>query len=295
LVVASTIQSVRVGVRDDNRSTYTDVQNSQWNNVGGLRYTTATETFRLTEEEMSGGRGDGAGHPLDALLGGYADRDCVTAAARVWGLAEQARYAVVVQHPADWGAPPLVEAELPARVAGVRLMWRVHAGCAVGVAVLGNVPVTVVAGALPARPGRRVGVSLAVDSLTDVGRARRLADLAARTVTDGKSVACLEERLPAALLTARPDLARELCTRVLAPVLALGRVSRDLLLDTLTAWLVAGGSTHRAAGALFCHRNTVLNRMRHLERLTNRSLSVPADLIELGLALEAFYLCAAHS
>jgi hypothetical protein len=294
-MVASTIQGVRVGVRDDNRSTHNHVQNSQWNNVVGLHYTIPPETLWPTKEEMPGARGDGAGHPLDALLGGYADRDCVTAAARVWGLAEQARYAVVVQRPADWGAPPLVEAELPANVAGVRLVWRLHAGCAVGVAALGEVPVTVVAEALPTRSGRRVGVSLVVDSLTDLGRARRLADLAARTVTDGKSVACLEERLPAALLTARPDLARELCTRVLAPVLALGRVSRDLLLDTLAAWLIAGGSTHRAAMALFCHRNTVLYRMRRLERLTNRSLSVPADLIELGLALEAFYLRAAHS
>jgi DNA-binding PucR family transcriptional regulator len=96
--------------------------------------------------------------------------------------------------------------------------------------------------------------------------------------------------LPAALLTARPDLAKELCTRVLAPVLALDRVSRDLLLDTLAAWLEAGGSAHQAAAALFCHRNTVLNRIRRLERLTRRSLAVPEDLVELALALEAFHL-----
>jgi DNA-binding PucR family transcriptional regulator len=103
-------------------------------------------------------------------------------------------------------------------------------------------------------------------------------------------VACLEERLPAALLTARPDLARELSTRVLGPVLNLDKVSRDLLLDTLAAWLAADGSALRAASSLYCHRNTVLNRMRRLERLTRRSLSAPNDLVELALALEAFGL-----
>jgi DNA-binding PucR family transcriptional regulator len=168
-------------------------------------------------------------------------------------------------------------------------------GSAVGVAALGEAPAAGVAAALQARPGRRTGVSLAVENLAEVGRARRLAELAARTVADGGGVACLEERLPAALLTARPDLARELCTRVLAPVLALDRASRDLLLDTFTAWLEAGGSAHRAAATLFCHRNTVLNRMRRLERLTRRSLSEPGDLIELTLALEAFKLRMAGS
>jgi DNA-binding PucR family transcriptional regulator len=140
---------------------------------------------------------------------------------------------------------------------------------------------------MPTRPGRRTGVSVAVDSLADIPRARRLAELAARTVTTGDGVACLEERLPAALLVARPDLARELCTRLLAPVLALDRTSQALLLDTFAAWLSAGGSAHRAAAVLFCHRNTVLNRLRRLERLTKRSLTVPEDLVELALALEA--------
>jgi DNA-binding PucR family transcriptional regulator len=63
-----------------------------------------------------------------------------------------------------------------------------------------------------------------------------------------------------------------------------------MLLDTLAAWLTSGGSAHRAAATLFCHRNTVLNRLRRLERLTRRSLTVPKDLVELTLALEAFQM-----
>jgi len=85
-----------------------------------------------------------------------------------------------------------------------------------------------------------------------------------------------------AMLDARPDLARELRDRVLGPVLT--REDRDLLLDALAAWLAAGGSAARAAAALYCHRNTVLNRVRRLERLTNKSLSATSDLVELALA-----------
>jgi hypothetical protein len=253
-----------------------------------LHCVTAATSYRAAEDEMSGGRE--GGRLLDALLNGDADRDCVVSAAQAWGLAERARYAVVVQRPADWGAPALEQGELPARVSGIRVIWRVHAGYAIGVAALGSTPASVLAKALPTRPGRRTGVSLAVDSLTELGRARRLAELAARTVTVGGDVACLEERLPIALLAARPDLARELCTRILAPIIALDRVSRDLLLDTLTAWLSAGGSVQRAATSLFCHRNTVLNRIRRIERLTKRSLSVPKDVVELSMALDAFHL-----
>ncbi|MEK8145669.1 helix-turn-helix domain-containing protein [Streptomyces sp. M10(2022)] len=46
----------------------------------------------------------------------------------------------------------------------------------------------------------------------------------------------------------------------------------------------------RAAARLFCHRNTVFNRLRRLEQLTSRSLSRPRDLVEMMLALDAYRL-----
>jgi hypothetical protein len=259
--------------------------NDLWN-VFDLHYAAANTALRDAEDELFGGRR--AGELLDSLLDGDADRESVDAVMRAWGWAERARYVVVVQRPADWGAPPLALAELPAKVEGVRVVWRVRGGGAIGVAALGDMQVTTFTRALPARPSRRTGVSLAVEGLAELGRARRLAELAARTVTVNHNVVCLEERLPAALLASRPDLARELSTRVLGPVLALDRVSRDLLLDTYSAWLAGGGSAQNAATSLFCHRNTVLNRLRRLERLTGRSLAVPHDIVALTLALEEF-------
>ncbi len=266
------------------RERYQALGDDLWYGVA-LHSDAAATAFRVAEDEMFGGRR--ADDLLDALLDGDADGDDIAGVALTWGWVVQARYAVVVQRPADWSAPPLTHAELPSRVAGVRVVWRVHGESAIGVVALGNASATAFADALPTRPGRRTGVSLVVRSLAELGRGRRLAELAARTVTAGGGVACLEERVPVALLETRPEVATELCTRVLAPLLALDRASRDLLLDTLAAWVAADGSVQRAATALFCHPNTVLERIRLLEGLTRRSLSVPGEFVELALALEA--------
>ena len=42
-----------------------------------------------------------------------------------------------------------------------------------------------------------------------------------------------------------------------------------------------------AATELYCHRNTVIYRMKQIEQLTGRSLTDPRDKMLLGLALMA--------
>lgn len=104
----------------------------------------------------------------------------------------------------------------------------------------------------------------------------------------------LEDRLPTALVVSQPELSARLVADVFGPLLELDPADRALLVRTLEAWLECGGSAGRAAGRLYCHRNTVLNRLRRLERLTSRSLSRPRELIEMMLALDAFRLTAPH-
>jgi hypothetical protein len=226
---------------------------------------------------------------LDALLDGEADSHVADLAARAWSLPEKGRYAVVVRHSVSRAAP-VEHPKLPSTIDGIRVLWRARPDCQIGVAVLGDTEVPAFADALPVTPGWRVGVSLAVDGLTGLFRARQLAELAARTITGEHGVACVQHRMTAALLTSRPDLAGELSGHVLAPLLELDQANRDVLLDTFSAWLAADGSVRRAARPLYCHRNTVLNRLRRLEKLTSRSLSTPKDLVELTLAVEAFRL-----
>ncbi|MFB7263503.1 helix-turn-helix domain-containing protein, partial [Streptomyces nojiriensis] len=113
--------------------------------------------------------------------------------------------------------------------------------------------------------------------------------LALRTApeSEGPRTALLDERLPAALVAAQAELAGRLRQVVLGPVLALPAADRRTLLTTLGTWLACRGSTTDAAQRLYCHRNTVSNRLRRLEQLTGRSLSDPRQVVELALAHSA--------
>jgi DNA-binding PucR family transcriptional regulator len=93
-----------------------------------------------------------------------------------------------------------------------------------------------------------------------------------------------------ALLVSDADTGWRTARIVLEPVLALDPETRTVLLETLRAWLAAGGSAAEAAKALYCHRNTVRNRLQRLEELTGRSLEDPRGVAELYLASEAVTL-----
>ncbi|MFF3321813.1 PucR family transcriptional regulator [Streptomyces sp. NPDC002889] len=136
-------------------------------------------------------------------------------------------------------------------------------------------------------PGVRVGVSSAVTGLAALGDARRLAGLALRACARDGGVVILDEHLPAALVVSSPALGTALAERVLGPLDGVDPTDRELLVETLTVWLDEDGSAQRAAARLYCHRNTVLNRLRRFEQLTGRSLSRPSDAVEVSLALTA--------
>ncbi|MEU1026817.1 helix-turn-helix domain-containing protein, partial [Streptomyces sp. NPDC005904] len=107
---------------------------------------------------------------------------------------------------------------------------------------------------------------------------------------DATGIVRLDQRMPSALVVSQPELAGRLVADVLGEVLALEPADRAVLLETLEAWLACEGSAGRAAARLYCHRNTVFNRLRRLEQLTARSLARPRDLVEVALALEAHRL-----
>ncbi|MEI7030343.1 helix-turn-helix domain-containing protein [Streptomyces pratensis] len=239
---------------------------------------------------------------LGPLLDGRGRLDLAQRAARVLGLPERGRYAVVVL-----GAPaPEAAAAAGPDPDGARWCWcgedapggggRVagRPGVEVAVVLLGaSGPAAAAArlGALGAGPG---GVSPVVGSLAELGTARRLAGTALLTCPPGsREVVTLDERLPTALLVSRPELSARLLAEVFGPLLALAPAERALLVGTLEAWLECGGSVGRASARLRCHRNTVFNRLRRLEGLTERSLSRPRELVDLVLALDALHLSSA--
>ncbi|MEU9574955.1 helix-turn-helix domain-containing protein [Streptomyces massasporeus] len=135
--------------------------------------------------------------------------------------------------------------------------------------------------------GRRIGVGSTVTGLAAVGDARRLADLALSICPPEGGMVRLSEHLPEALVVSCPELGASLTERVLGPLLRLEPADRDVLLDTLVAWFACEGSAQRTGERLYCHRNTVLNRLRRCEQLIGRSLARPHDVVEISLALTA--------
>lgn len=144
-----------------------------------------------------------------------------------------------------------------------------------------------IAAALDAPDGTRAGIGSAVDGLAALGDARRLAETALRACPASGGTVVLDEHLPDALVVSSPALGSALAARVLGPLDRLDPADRNVILETLTAWLDADGSAQRAAARLYCHRNTVLNRLRRFEQLTGRCLTRPRDAVEVSLALAA--------
>jgi len=81
----------------------------------------------------------------------------------------------------------------------------------------------------------------------------------------------------------REDVARD----VLRDLLAVPAPERVRLLEALDAF-AATGSVAETAERLFCHRNTVLNRLRRLAELTGCEPTVPAQVAVLLVAVTAW-------
>ncbi|MHC5263185.1 PucR family transcriptional regulator [Streptomyces sp. UC4497] len=247
--------------------------------------THVAESYRRAERELTWRRENRRRLMAAALLDGATRIADLPDAAAALDLPERGRYAVLIAVGGSRGEPR------PTLPHGVRAVWHTADGTERAIVDLGELDADRLAAALRTcrdlKSGLRVGISPAVEGLAAVGGARRFAETALRICPEGGGTVLLDEQLPAALVAAAPELGRILADRVLGPLLALPPADRTLLLDTLTAWLDCDGSAQRAATRLYCHRNTVLNRLRRCEQLTGRSLARPADLVELGLALHA--------
>ncbi|WP_345605501.1 helix-turn-helix domain-containing protein [Pseudonocardia adelaidensis] len=81
------------------------------------------------------------------------------------------------------------------------------------------------------------------------------------------------------------DTAADLVEVELAGLAAVPPRERERLLAAVRAYATTG-SVARVAARLYCHRNTVLNRLRKFAELTGRDVTVPADAAVVLLALE---------
>lgn len=245
--------------------------------------------YRAAETELAWRDRERRHALVDALLQGRgAEPAFAREAATALRLPEAGGVAVVIAEPRDGEERALRGADVALSGHGMTSVWRPEAQREVGIVGLAGTSADGVARTLRPHAVGRVGVSAGVVGLADVPHAYRQAELAVQTIAPGETdVALLEERLPSALLAASPGLTRLLVERVLGPVLALDDDDRDVLLDTLETYLQTGGSAAEAAKRLYCHRNTIQNRLHRLEGLTGHSLSDPDDLLGLALGIRA--------
>ncbi|MFD7794398.1 PucR family transcriptional regulator [Streptomyces sp. NPDC059759] len=260
---------------------------------------TASESYLATERELRRRTDEQLQALLDALLEGQEAPGLAARAAAGLDLPEHGPYAVVVlrteRHDARDGREGREGRDGCARPmlgAGLRFIWRMRADCEIGVVALDpGQGLDAVARLLDGRRSGPGGISPVVSGLGELGRARRWAELALRTcLPDATGVVRLDQRMATALVVSQPELAGRLVSDVFGALLELEPGDRAVLIETLDMWLACEGSAGRAAARLYCHRNTVFNRLRRLEQLTSRSLARPRDLIEMTLALDAYRL-----
>lgn len=164
--------------------------------------------------------------------------------------------------------------------------WHVRGGAYFGLVPLGESGVEELIRLLEPAVRGRVGVAASPDGLGGFATAYQLAASAARTVPKGtRDIVSVTARLPEVLLSGSPEVTSLLVSETVGPILAVPQC--DMLLETLGALLAHNGSPTHAAESLYCHRNTVIYRVRQLEALTGRSIQVPRDRLLLGLGLMA--------
>lgn len=227
---------------------------------------------------------------VEDLLGGRAHDTAFSArAARELNLPASSAYLVVVASGA--GGPVRTGTETALAAVGIRSVWHDRVDSTVGLVAVERHNVTWVVRRIEPHIRGRAGASPAVSGLAQVDTAHAWAVLTLQTLPDDATgLVPLEQRFQYALLMRSKDLADMLVAHTLGPVLELPAAERNILLETLAAWLAHNCSAAHAAPQLHCHRNTVINRLHRISALLSRPLEGQRNYVELSLALAALNL-----
>ncbi len=164
--------------------------------------------------------------------------------------------------------------------------WHVRSGVAYGL-VSGALPdEAVLVDLLAPVAAGRVAVAGSTGGVAGFGTAFQLAMRAAETLPPGRAGAVgVTDRLPEVLLAGDSHVTPLLVAEAFGDLL--DHPQAATLLTTLRPLLAHDGSPTHAAEELYCHRNTVIYRMKQIERLTGRHLTDPRDKMLLWLAVTA--------
>ena len=200
-------------------------------------------------------------------------------------------FVVVAAAVSSVGSEALPGIESKLRSLDVYSAWRLLPDLHVGIVHIHSAPqmdkVLALVSRLAIAP---VGVSARYDDLRDTPQALHFAKVMLRSRRDGSSpVALFDGSILAAAALSAPSVMVKSAHAVLDGLADLTDEERDILLQTFQAWQDNEASADNAAKVLFCHPNTVRQRLRRIEKRTGRSLSRPRDVAELCLALEVHH------
>lgn len=226
---------------------------------------------------------------VEALLEGRPlDRLGVWEVAQLLGIPAAGPYVVVAALPPRAGQQALPGIEPMLRSLDVSSAWRLLPDVQIGVAHMGSDAALGDTVALLTRLATTsVGVSPRYHNLADTAKSLRYARVAMVAERDaGQCVTVFDDSVLGVAAASAPDVTQKLAEIALGSFGGLPEPEQRLLRETFTAWLNNDGSVAQTAEQLFCHPNTVRNRLRRIEERSGRSLDVPRELAELCLAFE---------
>jgi PucR C-terminal helix-turn-helix domain/GGDEF-like domain len=200
-------------------------------------------------------------------------------------------YVVVAAEVSSMGSEALPGIESKLRSIDVYSAWRLLPDLHLGIIHIQAEPQLETALALVSRlASARVGVSALYDDLRDTPQALHFAKVMLHSRSDRTSpVALFDGSIVAAAVASAPTVMVKFARAVLDGLADLTDEERHVLFETFRVWQDNDASADGAAKVLFCHPNTVRQRLRRIEKRTRRSLSRPRDVAELCLALEVHY------
>jgi hypothetical protein len=136
----------------------------------------------------------------------------------------------------------------------------------------------------------RVGVSWPVEPAAVPAAyrwARRVITLARRGIVADQPVLDCAEHRTQIWLHAEPELRQRLCQDMLAPLLAETPNSREILSETLLAWLESRDSAPAIAARLGVHAQTVRYRWKRINELFGEDLHDPEFVVQITMLLKA--------
>lgn len=207
------------------------------------------------------------------------------------GLPERGPY-VAVSAESIGGGPALPGAEEFLSGHGVGSAWRTGPDGDVGIVAIGEWrTVTSIRELLKTLATGRVGLSRSYDDPMRTPTAVARATVARRCLPAGAvGVTAIDDDPVAALLASSVETSTEVSRLLLGDVMDLPDAEQQTLLATLATWLATNGNSTETGRLLFCHRNTVRNRLARLEQLSGQSLEDPRSVARLFVAVEALRL-----